>query len=170
MDTERPYDEGFYTSAERRRNQRIPCAFIVWCLFAVFSAFMFMLTVLFAWHLSVFALPWILFSLPWFLREPRQYRTEPFIPAPQDYVAVENTLPFGYNNYRNGYRYDEVVDVGDDAGKVDHVREEPRREESPLPNFGGFKKRVPVSFMKDALAARDRKLWESDRVGEVDKR
>ncbi|KAJ6260456.1 hypothetical protein Dda_4682 [Drechslerella dactyloides] len=175
------YDDGFFTYAERQRNQGVPWTFILWCLLAVFSTFMFMLTILFAWDLSLFALPWILFSLSWCFREPREYRTEPFIPTPHDYVAMHDTAgwsaggiagqPYGYSGYMNGngYSNNHINSHGYNNNTGGYTHEVSRQEKSPLPNFGGFRKEMPVDFMKDAKAAQDRRLWEKDRVGEVDK-
>ncbi|KAF3923530.1 hypothetical protein ABW21_db0209740 [Orbilia brochopaga] len=173
-DNERPlYDEGFYTSAERKRNSRIPWTFFVWCLLAVFSTFMFMLTILFAWHLSLFALPWILFSLSFFFREPREYRTEQLFPPDYVYVPVQNSQPLlGNSNtledHSSNWTFDPSWTVPDVSERPDFIpmpREE-RRILNKIPKLGSFRK-PPVDFIKETMAAPDRKLWESDPVGEV---
>ncbi|KAK6520473.1 hypothetical protein TWF506_000727 [Arthrobotrys conoides] len=70
----RVINAGLYTYQERKPSAGIPWAFFIWFFIAVFSSAMLMLTVLFAWDLSFFALPWCFFSISYLFRGTRKRR------------------------------------------------------------------------------------------------
>ncbi|KAF3931716.1 hypothetical protein ABW19_dt0206005 [Dactylella cylindrospora] len=88
-------DAGLYAyQARRRRGVPIPWGYILWSLFAVFVSFMFMLTIVFAWNLSFFALPWLFLSICFFFREKPMVRTYHYNPT------------FTYFDKETGRQYD----------------------------------------------------------------
>ncbi|KAK6360691.1 hypothetical protein TWF730_006822 [Orbilia blumenaviensis] len=91
-----------YTYEERRSNVGTPWAFFIWVFIALFSSFILMITILFAWDISYFALPWCLFSISYYFRGSRKRRALTGALA-QPSVEKEHIWALGWTyGYREG--------------------------------------------------------------------
>ncbi|EPS35881.1 hypothetical protein H072_10651 [Dactylellina haptotyla CBS 200.50] len=180
--TDRDIDGGFFTYKELQENQGIPFVYFMWCGLAAFTSCMFIITLLFAWDLSLFALPWIFFSITYYFREPIRYRTMPFVPArsigakaggkgsvleqpgwktDDEFEGHPPTQDFNGINYQvNRYESDYHCNENYKGGYAYGTVEPPR-----IPDPGAGKGLAHSNFTQDAIEAIDREDWYRDDVG-----
>ncbi|KAK6543133.1 hypothetical protein TWF694_007053 [Orbilia ellipsospora] len=208
-------NDSFYTYVECEQPNGVSIAFYIWIALAIFSAYMFVLTVAFAWYASLFTLPWIFFLMSFYFREPKLHRTEPYVPirprpklAPQNpernkegtsqIVGKNKRKSNGGDEGRQGKEGEDGQGKNDKKESHEADKDEPWYDDSRFDGYcdnygfddesyghrgrGKYSRwepnpepRIPnpylprnkdaISFIEDAMAAKDRKDWLNDKVG-----